>query len=174
MALDNIELRTFIRNYRKQLSSDVVAQASSQISEKIMHLPEFLNAKKIAYYLSHENEINLSMIACRAQALNKSLYLPVLKDKNELLFYHIDSNTRFEKNKWEIEEPIISEELSVLPNTFDLILMPLVAFDIQGNRLGRGVGCYDRCLAFVKKPILMGVAYEFQKVDTIIPESWDV
>lgn len=174
------ELRQSIRNRRKQLSTDIVAAASAQISEKIIDLPEFQRAKKIAYYLPHENEINLSMIVHRAQALHKSLYLPILKDNNELLFYGVNTSTPFKKNKWGIEEPIISEALPALPSTFDVIFMPLIAFDGRGNRLGRGAGCYDRSLANIKKmprdkrPVLIGIAYEFQKVDALIPDSWDV
>ncbi|OGT43354.1 MAG: 5-formyltetrahydrofolate cyclo-ligase [Gammaproteobacteria bacterium RIFCSPHIGHO2_12_FULL_40_19] len=180
MFLDKTELRKSIRHHRKQLSPDAVAQASSVVSEKIMHLPEFSNAKKIASYLPHENEINLAMVASCTEALNKSLYVPILSEKNKLQFYGVDENTQFRKNKWGIEEPIISKDIPVSPHTLDLILIPLVAFDRHRNRLGRGAGCYDRCFAFTKntpidkRPVLIGVAYEFQKVDEIISESWDV
>ena len=56
--------------------------------------------------------------------------------------------------------------------------MPLLGFDLKGNRLGMGGGYYDRCLAFkkskVKKPILLGFAYDFQQVDLLSAEPWDI
>ena len=63
---------------------------------------------------------------------------------------------------------------------FDLILVPLVAFDRNGNRLGMGGGFYDRALAFknhnssLRRPRLIGVAHHFQEVDEINPQPWDV
>ena len=180
IILNKIEIRKSIRNQRKQLLSSVVAQASLQVTEKISHLPEFQNAKNIAYYISHENEIDLSSLARHATELNKSLYLPVFSDEKKLAFYAVDANTQFQKDKWGIEEPVVSKQWPVKPSTLDLILIPMVAFDAQCNRLGRGAGCYDRYLSFTKnivrdkRPVLIGVAYEFQRVDEIISECWDV
>ncbi|WP_308159728.1 5-formyltetrahydrofolate cyclo-ligase [Coxiella-like endosymbiont of Rhipicephalus sanguineus] len=61
----------------------------------------------------------------------------------------------------------------------DLIFLPLVVFDKRGNRLGRGAGYYDRALAPLKdrafkKPVLVGIAYNFQKINKIPIEKWDV
>jgi 5-formyltetrahydrofolate cyclo-ligase len=62
----------------------------------------------------------------------------------------------------------------------DVILMPLVAFDGQGNRLGMGAGYYDRTLAFLRhrrhwrKPRIIGLAYEFQRMPALPAEPWDV
>ncbi len=62
----------------------------------------------------------------------------------------------------------------------DLVLIPLVGFDADGNRLGMGAGFYDRTFAFLQqnkrptKPYLLGIAYEIQKIDQIIAETWDV
>ena len=106
--------------------------------------------------------------------------MPVISDQTELQFYVINSNTSFKKNKFGIDEPIIKNQKPISPDQLDLILMPLVAFDQNGNRLGRGAGFYDRALQFAKnklhdqRPILIGLAYEFQKVDHLIPESWDI
>ena len=65
------------------------------------------------------------------------------------------------------------------PEAIDLVLVPLVAFDPQRNRIGMGGGFYDRSFAFRKnpdqpRPVLIGVAHELQKVDLLEPEPWDV
>lgn len=175
--LSKSDLRKTIRTQRKQLSSGVIASASQIISEKISQQPAFLKAKKIALYISHENEVDISVIINRARELNKTVYLPVISDKNELEFYLINSNTKYVKNKFGIDEPVIANQSPVSPAELDLMLIPLVAFDTKGNRLGRGAGYYDRALQCTKnnsRPVLIGVAYAFQRVDQIIPEEWDV
>lgn len=173
-------LRKTLRTHRKNLSQDQVQAISKKIVEKLIQLPEFLNSNNIAYYISDENEIDLACLADHAHKLKKSLYLPIFSEKNKLDFYSIHSSTRFLKNKLGIDEPVISNQSAISPQLLDLMLIPLVAFDAQCHRMGRGMGCYDRYLAFVKnvprdqRPTLMGVAYEFQKVEKLISESWDI
>ncbi len=173
-------IRQTIRDSRKKLSSNQIEAASKTIFKKIISLPEFSNAQHIAYYLSNENEIDPSLIIEHARHLKKSLYLPIFLEQNQLAFYLIDLHTPFKKNKFNIMEPIILNQSPIPFAQFDLMLIPLVAFDKDCHRLGRGAGCYDRYLALTQKlpqdqrPILIGLAYEFQKIDNIIPENWDV
>ncbi|MCX7121435.1 MAG: 5-formyltetrahydrofolate cyclo-ligase [Gammaproteobacteria bacterium] len=174
------DCRKSIRMERKLLSPDDVMDASLSVAEKVIHLSEFLNSKHIAYYAPHENEIDAQSIAEYARELGKILYLPVFSDDNNLSFYAVDDYIQFKKNKWGIAEPVIVGQSSISANKLDLILVPLVAFDVHCNRLGRGAGCYDRYLEFTLKalkqnrPVLIGLAYEFQKINDINPESWDV
>lgn len=171
--------RLSIRNYRKQLSPEFVAQGSDVVSQKIIRLPAFLNGEHIAYYHAHENEVDPVVVFDCARELKKSLYCPVFSQKNGLDFYLINEKTEFKENKFGIKEPVVSA-CPVDPTTIDLFLMPLVAFDQRCHRVGRGSGCYDRALHFMLEspiknhPILIGLAYEFQKVDDIIPSAWDV
>ena len=91
-----------------------------------------------------------------------------------------ENKSKFIKNKFNISEPLIKNQKPVRPENLNLILAPLVAFDENCNRLGRGLGCYDLYLQFTKntpqnkRPTLIGLAYEFQKVEKLIPKSWDV
>jgi len=175
----NALIRSKLRLHRKQLSSDFVSHVSDAIAQEIIQFPDFLNSTHIAYYLADENEINPARIIDRARELKKSLYLPVFSAQNAIAFYPVDATTRFKKNKIGISEPI-SLEAPIDPKKLDLLLIPLVAFDVQCHRLGRGAGCYDRALQFTlhtpkeSRPILIGLAYEFQKLDNIIPQAWDV
>lgn len=179
-ASDHANIRKKIRAQRKTLSTNIIHSASHLLCEKIIHLPEFLQSQHIAYYISHENEIDSAEIIQHAKKLNKSLYLPIISAKNELDFYLINVDTQFTKNKFNISEPIINNQKPISPAQLNLILIPLVAFDKHCNRLGRGLGYYDQYLQFTKntardkRPVLIGLAYEFQKVEKIIPNSWDI
>ena len=168
--------RAQIRARRKQLSSDFVMSASRAISEKMIQLPVFLNSQHIAYYLPNENEIDTRFIAQNALLAEKQLYLPVFLN-NLIHFYPVDAKTQYQKNQFGIDEPCVLEE-SVPVTQFDLMIIPLVLFDAQGHRVGRGAGCYDRFLANVfdnkNRPVLIGLAYEFQKIESIVAEKWDV
>ena len=166
------ECRSMLREQRKQLSLDLVKKKSAIISEKIMASADFLTSQHMAYYLSHENEIDLSQVAVHALNLKKSLYLPVFSAPHFLTFCRVDPNTQYRKNKFGILEPISTESISV--DQLDLMFVPLVAFDAFCNRMGRGLGCYDRYLQASHPCKLMGVAYEFQKIAKIEPEVWDV
>ncbi|MCX7125838.1 MAG: hypothetical protein NTU49_08905, partial [Gammaproteobacteria bacterium] len=94
--------RHSLRAKRKQLSPEIVSQASFSVAEKIIHLSEFLNSEHIVYYAAHENEIDPSLISDYARELNKLSYLPVFSDQNTLSFYFINDYTQFKKNKFDI------------------------------------------------------------------------
>lgn len=178
--LTKSDLRKKIRAQRSELSLDEVRFATKKISEKIIQHPLFLQAKKIACYIANDNEIELSDIINQSYQLKKEIYLPVMSDQNNMLFYEINAETKFKKNKFKIDEPIIDNQKPISPEALDLILIPLVAFDVHGNRLGRGAGYYDRALQSLrnqshqKKTYLVGVAYAFQKIDCVPTESHDV
>lgn len=168
------QLRQSLRDQRKKLSVDIVSAASAVIAKKIIALPEFLNSEHIAFYFSNENEIDPSEIAHFARQKNKKNYFPVFENK-QLFFYHVDDNTHYIKNAFDILEPVHSKKDFFPIEKIDLFLIPLVAFDEACHRIGRGLGCYDRALVSRKKQAtLIGLAYEFQKVDRIIPEEWDI
>lgn len=168
------QLRQSLRDQRKKLSAEIVSVASESVAKKIIALPEFLNSKHIALYFSNENEIDPAEIAHYAQQRNKKIYFPVFENK-QLFFYRVDQNTQYIKNQFNILEPIHLDKDFFPIEKIDLFLIPLVAFDEACHRVGRGLGCYDRALILRQKnAMLIGLAYEFQKVDRIIPESWDI
>ncbi len=141
-----------------------------------------LYASKIGTYYSVRGEADPANLITevKKESSNKSFYLPVLSsDKQQgLLFGQLTSNTEFKKNKFSIPEPIFQESDLLSGEHLDLVLVPLLGFDKHGNRLGMGGGFYDRCFAFKKQKknttLLMGFAYDFQEIDKLSPESWDV
>lgn len=174
-------LRKNIGTQRRLLSKPFVEFASKQIVAKLLDLPELKNAHHIAGYFANNNEADPMPICETLLAQQKSYYLPTLdlNQKNHLVFAYYRPGDTLILNRYKIPEPHVLENNICPAQSLDIVLMPLVAFDKQGGRLGMGAGYYDRTFAFTKesvshKPLLIGLAYEFQCVDQLDCEEWDV
>lgn len=181
--MDTKALRQQIRKHRRALNDLEREQASFLLCERIASSREFQKSKHIAFYLANDGEIDLSLLIEHAWQQGKCCYLPVLAEPNSqrLWFIPYTASTKLINNRFGIPEPIHSHKMRLRKTlSLDLILMPLVAFDSQGNRVGMGGGFYDRTLAFLKhrkywhKPNLLGVAYEFQKQTQLEVKPWDI
>lgn len=160
---------------RAALPEHTQREASSTLCTRIQSLDIYKNAKKIALYQAVGGEINLNSLWVKAQKDKKETYMPiVLPEEKALLFLPTTSTTPQKSNQWGILEPTIALTEAVALDEIDLMLMPLVAFDPHGTRLGRGAGYYDRTLKNTKPACLLGVAYEFQRQTRITPEPWDI
>ena len=170
------QIRQKNRTQRAELSPQIFQEKSSSIADQVRNSEVFKNAQRIGFYHSVRGEADPASL----NTPDKDFFLPVLsKNLDEgLVFIELNENTQFENNKFNIPEPVYDEKKIVAANTLDLVLVPLLGFDKNGNRLGMGGGFYDRCFAFKKQnaasPILMGYAYDFQEVDSLEAESWDV
>ena len=139
----------------------------------------FANSRTIAVYLPNDGEISLLTLVARAWSTGKRTYLPRLFGP-ELWFLPFHARTVFAGNRYAIPEPAEPPRRRIPPLFLDLVLFPLVAFDRFGNRLGMGGGYYDRTFEAVRHrtvwrgPKLVGIAYEFQKVDALPAADWDV
>lgn len=108
-------------------------------------------------------------------------YLPVLKPapQKHLWFAPHRLGDPLQPNRYGIPEPDTNRHPPLPLRQLDIILMPLVGFDEKLNRLGMGGGYYDRSLAFLhhsqwRRPRLIGIAHECQKVNQLIPAPWDI
>lgn len=194
-------LRTYARRKRQALSAEEQNLASKKIFEKLKIHPDFLQAKHIAFYAAIDGELNLELLINEAIDLKKQCYLPsVTKESQQLSFYSFDNTKALEQGIFNIQE-VKAERTPQSENgnafdikTFDLVVMPLVAFDKKGNRLGMGGGYYDfsfRHLLESKgfgnksaknknnetpsiKTRLIGVAHSCQEVELIRSQEWDI
>ncbi|MBB1348142.1 5-formyltetrahydrofolate cyclo-ligase [Pseudoalteromonas sp. Hal273] len=184
MSNERAQIRAEIRNTRKNLSNNQqIIAAQSLKMNFIQHLKSenITNSKHIAIYLSNDGELDTSLLIKELWNLNHAVYLPIIHPFNgaNLLFQRYEKNSPMRANRYGILEPKLNcSQICPLP-ALDYLLMPLVAFDKQGNRLGMGGGFYDRTLARLheqnwQKPQLIGLAHECQKVDALPIESWDV
>jgi len=176
------DIRKRIRTQRSQLTAKEQTQAACKILSNIQQLGLLLRHQRFACYLANKGEINTNTLIERIWQGNKQCYLPVLhwNKQNKLQFMPFEPNTILTKNRYGILEPKLEPLKTPKPWIIDTIFMPLVAFDHQGHRIGMGGGYYDRTLNFLLKrsswvrPKLVGLAYDFQKVDHIERQAWDI
>lgn len=171
-----------MRQRRRELSASVRRRSAAFLCRRLAAMPEFINCRRLACYFSHEGEIDPVDLLPRAWRMKKQVYMPVLDRLagNRLWFAPYQERTPLCMNRYRIPEPRRHFSELVPARWLDLLLMPLVAFDTDGNRLGMGGGYYDRTLSYFchrhywTRPKIIGLAYEFQRVGTIERMSWDV
>lgn len=175
------QIRRLIIQQRNQLTPGQQQQLSGVISQHFLKTLLFLKSKRTAFYFAHHGEVDPSSIVTKALAMHKECFFPVLDPvkHNRLWFASYHAHDKLIKNCYGIWEPNLQKNHSINPRILDTVIMPLVAFDTHGNRLGMGGGYYDRTFAFLKehavsRPKLIGLAYEFQKVASIEIEPWDI
>lgn len=176
------QIRREIRSQRRALSATKHAQYSAQLCHRISRSPLFQRSHHIALYLPNDGEVDLRPLIHYATDRGKRCYLPVLSPifHNRLWFAPYNLGDPLESNRFGIPEPSLNWRAMRPAWSLDLLLMPLVAFDNAGNRLGMGGGYYDRTLAYLRqrhhwrKPHLLGTAFELQRIDTLPHEAWDI
>lgn len=171
-------LRQSLRTERLALSPYLTTLYSKKITDNLLSLMEYQQAKYIGCYLSVQNEVDLSFFIQKAWHMQKNTFLPALDGANEMHFYPYTFTTELSKNKYGIAEPTPLRNHQISPFQLDILVVPLLAFDRTRNRLGQGAGYYDRYLALYenseKRPVAIGVAYDFQKIDRVPIDEWDI
>jgi 5-formyltetrahydrofolate cyclo-ligase len=176
------DLRRTLRTRRQSLSAEDQKLAARALVMNVAGTRLFLVSRRIACYLPNDGEIDTRLVIEHIRRLHKILYLPVLSPlaHDRLWFAEAKPKTKLVPNCFGIPEPAVPTRNLVRAQKLDLILMPLVGFDDHGNRLGMGGGFYDRSLEFLRhrtrwhKPQVLGIAYDFQRVNGLTPDSWDI
>lgn len=175
-----------MRQRRRALSPLEQKKAARALKSQVLALPEFRRAKRIALYLPNDGEIDPSLLIEQARRMGKTCYLPVLKPlaEQQLWFVRYDRRTPMSRNRFGIPEPQLKgfadkQRNRCAAKNLDLVLLPLVAFDAAGGRMGMGGGFYDRSFAFTRqrqfaKPALVGLAHACQKVAALPIAHWDI
>ncbi len=168
-----------MRAQRRSLEPGEHERRSAAIRRRLLSAPPFLRAGRFAAFLSNDGEPELGPLFQRAWRMGKLAYLPALHG-NSLWFLPFSSEAPMVSNRFGIAEPACHPDRRVKAYALDLVLVPLVAFDELGSRLGMGGGYYDRAFAYLnarkrwRRPQLLGVAFEFQRADEIPSRPWDV
>lgn len=173
---DKKTIRKDILRKRDSIQPEIRQIKDRLIMDKVISLPDFLKAKTILYFASFRSEVNTLPQIEEAFRSGKRIVLPKVDNANKRLkLYEILNTDEIELGFWGIPEPEAIPERERDINEVDLVIMPGVAFDMQGTRLGYGAGYYDKLLSGLKRNIpLIAIAYEEQTVDSLPSEDHDI
>ncbi len=153
-----------------------VAQAKSMAAcKRLMATPEFRRARCVMIYLPLPDEVDLTPVALRAWQNQKTVAAPKVSwDKRHMIPMEIRSlEVGLVPGIHGLREPAGGEPVSL--EVLDIVVVPAMAFDNRGNRLGRGAGFYDRFLASPRfKGVAMGIAFREQVIDDVPMHENDV
>lgn len=167
------EIRQEIRRQKASLSKEIIDLQSSLLREQFLTLREYKECSQLILYAAFNQEVNTLPLIRQALLDGKKVALPRVM-KEDIEFYYITSITDLEESSFGIPEP---EPVAMLQLEKDsnLILVPGLAFDKKGNRIGYGKSFYDRYFKAHKESFLkICFAYDFQVYEEIPFEAHDV
>jgi 5-formyltetrahydrofolate cyclo-ligase len=179
MHSDLRQLRRNLKTRRASLERAEIASASLTIAANFWRMPCVQRVSNIGIYMATAGEIDCGPLIKMGWLRKKRIFAPVLA-KNQLKFAALNPDSKLLPNRFDILEPVYRDCDLIGPRQLNIVIVPLLAFDIQLNRIGMGAGYYDRTFAFIKRqrlwrhPLLIGVAHCFQQVDELQAQPWDV
>jgi len=178
--MEKAEIRKRMRELKRAVSAEEKLRRSETVMRSVEQLPEFRQAHVVLLYWSMADEVQTHAFVERWYR-EKTILLPCVVGDDLVLRQYTGPECMVAGEQFGIGEPAGrdrmgaagSEEWKELDKV-ELIVVPGVAFDKQGNRMGRGRGFYDRLLKSTPNAVKVGVAYDFQMLDTIPVEPHDV
>ena len=188
------KLKSEIFEKRKALSKEEVKLKSDRIKERLYSLEDFQKAKNVLFYVSFNNEVDTTQIIQdflensnninynknygknNKDKSNKKIIVPYIIKNNPLLqLSELRSMDNLEPKTFGILEPKDGKIIKFDAGELDLVIVPGIAFDKRGHRVGYGRGHYDRLLEKLDKKIKkMALAFDFQLIDRVPEEKHDV
>lgn len=169
--MDKKALRQMIREKKKAMTPEQIGAASQRLGEMFFATEQYRAAKTVYGYLPYNQEVRTVPILQRALSDGKRVAVPKVYG-DEMRFIYISDLTRVEKGYSGIPEPI--DDAPVADDKTALVLMPGLAFDYEGHRIGYGGGFYDRFLAQEPEHPTLALCYAFQILDKLETESFDI
>lgn len=169
-------IRKKILSLRFQLSQEELIYNSQTIQDVFFLLPEFTCSENILFYVSIKNEVLTEKMICNAVSMGKSVFLPAIaKKKEELEIYEMISLKHIVKGPYNTMEPDKLANRKADSGEIDLLVIPGIAFDTAGNRIGYGKGYYDKFLKGLSNSAFrIALAFDFQIVQEIQTSGHDI
>jgi 5-formyltetrahydrofolate cyclo-ligase len=174
-----------MREKKRSLRAAALAQRSSfsrsesiarsrLIQARVLQFPPYILSRSVALYNPIQNEVETVAIRDHALVTGKNVFFPRFGPQDSLELIKIESATEFSPGRFGILEPTGEERLSGRDREELVVFVPGVAFDLHGNRVGRGKGWYDRLIKKdLREATLIALAYDFQIMDAVPAEEWD-
>ena len=166
-------LRAAALAQRSLLSRSESLARSRLIQARVLQFPPYLLSRSVALYNPIQNEVETGAIRDHALVTGKNVFFPRFGPEDSLELIKIESATEFSPGRFGILEPTGEGRLAGRDQEELVVFVPGVAFDLRGNRLGRGKGWYDRLIKELGEATLVAIAYDFQIVDEVPAEEWD-
>ena len=171
------EIRRKILKKRLSLSSEVIRDKSHQAFLNLTETVEYINSQNIMFYVATRSEVQTEEMIKMSIKMGKNVFVPIILPEciNLAPSKIFDFDTELEKGKKGILEPKKEYYRLFPPENIDLIIIPGVAFDLSGNRIGRGFGYYDNFLRKVRSSTkIIALAFEMQIVKKIPNDKNDI
>lgn len=174
--MDKYTLRKKNRAKRDQMSEEEVQVKSSAILDQLLRLPEYMMADDLFTYVSFGKEVDTHALITSALLSGKRVYVPKVLDKKFMEFYQIESLEELLPGTLGILEPAPKNLGQMQKERNQIMIVPGLAFDLMGNRIGYGAGYYDRYFIEHPNPNLksVAIAYDFQIEEVLQAEQFDV
>ncbi len=169
--MDKATLRKEIRQLKKAMTEEEILLRSQRLSEKFLKSAPYKNAKTIYGYLPYNQEVRTWDLLKQAMADGKQVAVPKVYGE-EMKFIYITDFSQVETGYCGIPEPIADGP--VAEDKEALVLMPGLAFDTDGHRIGYGGGFYDRFLSDEPEHPTVALCYDFQIRDNLPVEAFDI
>ena len=161
------QMREILRQKRRMLSAETREEDSVKILQQLEQMPCFQKAQTVLLYYPTNNEVDVLPLFKKYKH-DKTLLLPV-SHRKEMTVSPYEGNTKMHRGRFRIPEPTTPS----YKGRIDLIVVPAMAYDKAGHRLGRGGGYYDRFIKKQSHATLVGVGYDFQLVEKVPRLSHD-
>lgn len=171
--MNKVELRKKLKSLRNDLTQEQVAKSSAQVAKQILACDAYRKAKHIMGYLAFGKELSVDGILKQALADGKRVYVPEIISQTEIRAVELKDFNWFELDRYGIRSVPKPTEI-IDPAILQLVLVPAVAYDKRGYRMGMGAGYYDRFLPLTENAIKIGVAYEALLQEQLPKDEYDV
>lgn len=167
-------LRVRVLRRREGLSVSDLLTWNHHIKDKVLLLSAYLESKSVKLYSPIGNEVSTEGICDHALRCGKKVFYPRLEKGGEMRSVRVTSRKDLVPGRHGILEPVGNEFMTEQDQEALVVFIPGLAFDLQGNRLGRGDGCYDRFLKRLgERSTCVALAYDFQIMEALPVEKWD-
>ena len=165
------QLRDWIRKHKRAMTKEEIETRSQALAEQFLASEAYRNAKSIYGYLPYNQEVRTVPMLERALRDGKRVAVPKVYG-DEMRFIYMEDLSLVEKSDMGIPEPVADGPIGDDPTA--LVLMPGLAFTVNGDRMGYGGGYYDKFLAAEPGHPTVALCYAFQMVEELPTQDHDI